>query len=76
MWIRKEIQAVLWKNYAPLKLRQSPMSSPVVSMASKIPWAVTRHELDQTPATCPMRSIFTVHTGEFIVGEHLKNVNI
>jgi len=23
MWIRKEIQAVLWKNYTPLKLLQS-----------------------------------------------------
>ena len=23
MWIRKEIQAVLWKNYTPLKLPQS-----------------------------------------------------
>ncbi len=23
MWIRKEIQAVLWENYTPLKWRQS-----------------------------------------------------
>jgi hypothetical protein len=23
MWVRKEIQAVLWKNYTPLKLLQS-----------------------------------------------------